>query len=56
MPERHLTVQRRNSASAGSEWALFADFPNLASHWGGLRGTRAISDQTSGVGARPVLT
>ena len=40
------------SASAGSVWALFADFPNLASHWGGLRATRAIGGQTSGVGAR----
>ncbi len=52
MPERHITVQRRMSASSGSLWALFADFPNLASHWSGLRGTRAIGDQTSGVGAR----
>jgi hypothetical protein len=52
MPERHITVQRRMSASTGSVWALFADFPNLASHWGGLRATRAIGDQTSGVGAR----
>lgn len=52
MPERHITVQRRMSASAGSVWALYADFPNLASHWSGLRGTRAIGDQTSGVGAR----
>ena len=33
-------------------WALFADFPNLASHWSGLRATRVIGDQTSGVGAR----
>ncbi len=52
MPERHITVQRRMSASTGSVWALFADFPNLASHWSGLRATRAIGDQTSGVGAR----
>ena len=52
MPERHITVQRRMSSSTGSVWALFADFPNLASHWGGLRATRAIGDQTSGVGAR----
>src|SRR6187399_2194890 len=52
MPERHITVQRRMSASSGSLWALFADFPNLASHWSGLRATRAIGDQTSGVGAR----
>jgi hypothetical protein len=52
MPERHITVQRRMSSSTGSVWALFADFPNLASHRGGLRATRAIGDQTSGVGAR----
>lgn len=52
MAERHITVQRRLSASTGSAWALFADFPNLARHWSGLRATRAIGDQTSGVGAR----
>jgi hypothetical protein len=52
MPERHITVQRRMAASTGSVWALFADFPNLASHWSGLRATRAIGNQTSGVGAR----
>jgi uncharacterized protein YndB with AHSA1/START domain len=52
MPERHIRVQRRMAASTGSVWALFADFPNLASYWGGLRATRAIGSQTSGVGAR----
>jgi hypothetical protein len=52
MTERHLTVQRRMTASTGSVWTLFADFPNLATHWSGLRSTRAIGDQTSGVGAR----
>jgi hypothetical protein len=52
MPERHITVQRRMAASTGSVWALFADFPNLARHWSGLRATRAIGNQTSGVGAR----
>jgi hypothetical protein len=52
MPERHIRVQRRMSASTGSVWALYADFPNLASHWNGLRATRAIGGQTSGVGAR----
>ena len=52
MTERHLTVQRRMAASTGSVWTLFADFPNLATHWNGLRSTRAIGDQTSGVGAR----
>lgn len=40
------------AASTGSVWALFADFPNLASHWNGLRATTAIGTQTSGVGAR----
>jgi hypothetical protein len=52
MPERHIRVQRRMAASTDSAWALFADFPNLASHWSGIRATRAIGDQTSGVGAR----
>jgi hypothetical protein len=52
MPERHIRVQRRMSASTASVWALYADFPNLASHWNGLRATRAIGGQTSGVGAR----
>jgi hypothetical protein len=52
MPERHITVQRRMAASTGSVWALYADFPNLARHWNGLRSTRAIGGQTNGVGAR----
>ena len=52
MPERNITVRRRMAAPPGSVWALFADFPNLASHWSGLRATRAIGNQTSGVGAR----
>jgi hypothetical protein len=52
MPERHIRVQRRMAASTDSVWARFADFPNLASHWSGLRATRAIGDQTRGVGAR----
>jgi hypothetical protein len=52
MPARHITVQRRMSASTGSVWALFADFPHLASHWSGLRTTTGIGDQTSGLGAR----
>jgi hypothetical protein len=37
---------------SGSVWALLADFPDLATHWSGLRSTSAIGDQTSGVGAR----
>ena len=52
MAERHIKVQRRMSASTPSVWALFADFPNLATHWNGVRATQAIGDQTSGVGAR----
>ena len=52
MPGRHITVQRHMAAPVGAVWAVFADFPNLASHWNGLRGTRAVGDQTSGVGAR----
>ena len=52
MAERHIAVQRRMSAITGSVWTLYADFPNLARHWSGLRATRAIGDQTSGVGAR----
>jgi carbon monoxide dehydrogenase subunit G len=52
MPERHITVQRRMAAPTAAVWAVFADFPNLASHWSGLQATSAIGDQTSGVGAR----
>ena len=52
MSERHIRVQRHMAASTDAVWALFADFPNLASHWSGLRSTRAIGGQTSGVGAR----
>lgn len=52
MPERHIVVQRRMSASPRSVWALYADFPNLASHWSGLRATKATGSQTRGVGAR----
>lgn len=52
MPERHITVQRRMSASTGAVWAVLADFPDLARHWNGLRSTTAIGEQTSGVGAR----
>ena len=52
MPERHITVQRSMSASPGPVWALYADFPNLARHWNGLRATKALGSQTSGVGAR----
>lgn len=52
MSARHITVQRRMSASPGSVWDLYADFPNLADHWSGLRATRAIGDRTGGVGAR----
>jgi hypothetical protein len=52
MAERHIAVQRHMTAPTSSVWALFADFPDLASHWSGLRATRAVGDQTSGVGAR----
>jgi hypothetical protein len=52
MPERDITVEHRIPASTGSVWAVLADFPNLARHWKGLRGTTAIGEQTSGVGAR----
>ena len=31
---------------------MFADFPNLADHWDGLKASVAIGDQTNGVGAR----
>ncbi|MDP9999625.1 hypothetical protein J2W15_003137 [Pseudarthrobacter sulfonivorans] len=40
------------SAPTASVWAVYADFPNLAKHWSGLRATRAIGSQTSGMGAR----
>jgi hypothetical protein len=52
MAERHLTVRRRVAASCDSVWDVFADFPNLADHWGGLKASRRIGDQTHGVGAR----
>ncbi|MBT2453035.1 SRPBCC family protein [Streptomyces sp. ISL-43] len=52
MAERHLKVRRRAVASPASVWAVFADFPNLAGIWSGLRGSQAIGDQTQGVGAR----
>ena len=55
MPERRITIARRIPAATESLWALFADFPNLASHWSGLRATRAIGDQTRGVGARRLV-
>lgn len=52
MAERHLTVRRRVAPSGASVWAVVADFPNLADHWGGLKASRPIGDQTHGVGAR----
>jgi Polyketide cyclase / dehydrase and lipid transport len=52
VPERHIAVQRHVSGSSDAIWALFADFPNLADHWSGLKATRAIGDRTSGLGAR----
>lgn len=52
MGERHLTVRRHAAASRASVWAVFADFPNLSDHWGGLKASRPIGDQTRGVGAR----
>lgn len=52
MVERNLTVRRQAAASSDSIWEFFADFPNLADHWDGLKGSRSIGDQTQGVGAR----
>jgi hypothetical protein len=52
MAERHLTVRRRAAASCAAVWAVFADFPNLADHWGGLKASRLVGDQSQGVGAR----
>jgi Polyketide cyclase / dehydrase and lipid transport len=52
MAERHLTVRRQVAASCPSVWAVFADFPNLAHHWRGLKASRPIGDQVHGVGAR----
>jgi hypothetical protein len=45
-------VRRHVAASCDSVWAVFADFPNLADHWGDLKASRPIGDQTHGVGAR----
>lgn len=52
MGERHLILRRQVAASPDSVWGVCADFPNLADHWNGLRASRAIGDQTHGVGAR----
>jgi hypothetical protein len=52
MFERHLTVRRQMAPSCPSVWEVFADFPNLADHWGGLKASRRIGDRTHGVGAR----
>lgn len=52
MAERQLTVRRQVAASRASVWAVCADFPNLADHWGGLKASRPIGDQAQGVGAR----
>lgn len=52
MAERHITVRRQVAAPRPSVWAVCADFPNLAHHWSGLRASRAIGDQTHGLGAR----
>ena len=49
---RHLTVRRRAPASCSALWAVFADFPNLADHLDGLKASRPIGGQTTGVGAR----
>ena len=50
--ERHLIAQRQTAASPSAVWGVFADFPNLADHWDGLKGSRRIGDQSQGVGAR----
>jgi hypothetical protein len=55
MSERHITVARRLGSAPDAVWPFFADFPNLASQWDGLRATKAIGDQTSGVGARRLV-
>ena len=52
MATRHLTVRRQVAAPCDSVWDVVADFPNLADHWGGLKASRPIGDQTHGVGAR----
>src|SRR5262245_55541511 len=52
MAERHLTVRRQVAASRAAVWAVFAEFPDLADYWGGLKASRPIGDQRNGVGAR----
>lgn len=52
MAGRHLTVRRRVAASSASVWAVFAEFPDLADHWSGIKASRLIGDQRQGVGAR----
>ena len=45
-------MRRQATASSSAVWAVFADFPNLADHWDGLKASRPIGNQTHGVGAR----
>lgn len=52
MAERLVTAQHQGAAPPAAVWAVFADFPNLADHWGGLKGSRLVGDQRQGVGAR----
>lgn len=52
MKERHLRLERRMEADTRSIWELFADFPNLATFWNGLRSTVGVGDQSRGLGAR----
>jgi hypothetical protein len=47
MAERHLTAQRRAAASPAAVWAVFADFPNLADHWDGLKGAKWTSPRSA---------
>ena len=54
MSERRIKVQRHMEAPTRAVWAVFADFPHLAAHWGGLRASHAVGTRTSGVGARRV--
>ena len=49
---RNVKVARTLAAPRSSEWAVLADYPNIA-HWNdGVKNSYAIGDATEGVGAQ----
>ncbi|MEM7139500.1 MAG: SRPBCC family protein [Actinomycetota bacterium] len=49
-----LTVGRIVDASPAAVWAVLADYPNIMTWNDGVTNSRAIGDQTEGVGAQRV--